>query len=121
MTVQDNEHIALLWLEAFNAHDLEKLLSLYDDQAQHFSPRLKQRRPETNGMVTGKDALRDWWREAFERLPDLHYAVTRLTANTERVFMEYIRQVGSEPDMEIAELLEISSGRIIASRVYYGQ
>lgn len=115
-----NAHIAHRWFEAFNAHDLEKLLSLYDDHAQHFSPKLKIRQPETNGLVTGKDALRAWWQDAFERLPSLHYKVTSLTANDDRVFMEYIRQVGSEPDMLVAEVLEVKNGSIIASRVYHG-
>jgi limonene-1,2-epoxide hydrolase len=114
MTNKDVENIAHRWFEAFNEHNLVKLLSLYDDQAQHYSPKLKLRQPETNGLITGKDALRTWWQDAFDRLPDLHYKLMRLTANDDRVFMEYIRQVGSEPDMDVAELLEIKDGKIVA-------
>jgi hypothetical protein len=55
MSAEKNLSIAHLWFEAFNAHNLEKLLSLYDDEAEHFSPKLKIRHPETNGFVTGKD------------------------------------------------------------------
>lgn len=115
-----NESIAHEWFAAFNAHDLERLLELYADDAQHFSPKLKIRRPETNGLVVGKDALRDWWRDAFDRLPTLHYKTTSLTANDDRVFMEYIRQVAGEDDMLVAEVLEISGRKITASRVYHG-
>lgn len=115
-----NDRIAAQWFDAFNAHDLEKLLSLYDDNARHFSPKLKMRRPETNGYVTGKAALRDWWQDAFDRLPTLHYKVTSFTANDDRVFMEYIRQVEDEDDMLVAEVLEIRDGKITASRVYHG-
>lgn len=110
----------MLWFEAFNSHNLEKLLSLYDDEAKHFSPKLKIRRPETFGLVTGKDALRSWWKDAFDRLPSLHYKVTSLTSNTDRVFMEYIRTVVGEEQMLVAEVLEIKEGKIIASRVYHG-
>ena len=115
-----NEQIALKWFEAFNEHNLENLLSLYSDNAQHFSPKLKIRQPETNGLIMGKNALRTWWADAFERLPNLHYKVTSLTANEQRVFMEYIRQVPNESDMLVAEVLEIDKGLIIASRVYHG-
>lgn len=115
-----SESIALKWFEYFNTHDLEKLLSLYDDHAQHFSPKLKIRQPETNGLIKGKQALRTWWKDAFERLPDLHYHLTLLTVTEERVFMEYVRQVKTEPDMLVAEALEIKNGFIIASRVYHG-
>jgi len=115
-----SEFIAMQWFAAFNAHNLEQLISLYDDNAEHFSPKLKVRRPETNGLVTGKDALRDWWQDAFDRLPTLHYKVTSLTANDSRVFMEYVRVVDGEDDMLVAEVLEIRNGKIIASRVYHG-
>jgi limonene-1,2-epoxide hydrolase len=115
-----NEEIALNWFEAFNQHHLENLLSLYHDDATHFSPKLKLRLPETNGLIIGKDALRTWWKDAFLRLPNLHYQVTSLTANNQRVFMEYIRQVPNEDDMLVAEVLDVEKGKIIASRVYHG-
>lgn len=114
------EAIARSWFQAFNEHDLESLLALYDDRAAHYSPKLKIRQPETEGLVKGKDALRSWWQDAFGRLPGLHYQVTSLTANGQRVFMEYIRQVPGEEDMKVAEVLEISDGKITASRVYHG-
>lgn len=112
--------IAKLWLNAFNEHNLEALLDLYADDSQHFSPKLKIRQPETNGLIIGKDAMRTWWQDAFERLPDLVYREEQLTANNNRVFMEYTRIVGGEPNMSVAELLEIKNGKIIFSRVYHG-
>lgn len=120
MRTSEFEIIAEKWFEAFNTHDLEKLLSLYHGDAQHFSPKLKIRKPETNGLIIGKNALRDWWKDAFERLPTLYYQVTKLTANNERIFMEYIRKVEDEEDMLVAEALEIKDGFIISSRVYHG-
>ena len=120
MTPEKNLSIAHLWFEAFNNHNLEKLLSLYDDDAQHFSPKLKIRHPETNGFVTGKESLRTWWQDSFDRLPTLHYKVTSLTANSDRVFMEYVRTVQGESDMLVAEVLEIKEDKIVFSRVYHG-
>jgi len=120
MATEKNLSIAHLWFESFNAHNLEKLLSLYDDDATHFSPKLKIRHPETNGLITGKVALRTWWNEAFEKLPTLQYKVTSLTSNSDSVFMEYIRIVENEENMLVAEVLEIKEGKIIASRVYHG-
>lgn len=115
-----NITIAELWFAAFNTHQLEDLLVLYDDQAVHYSPKLKIKQPESNGLVAGKEALRAWWQDAFNRLPSLHYQPTSFTANEHRVFMEYIRKVDGEVDMLVAEVLEISNNKIIASRVYHG-
>ncbi|WP_201297705.1 nuclear transport factor 2 family protein [Flavobacterium sp. 9AF] len=114
------EQIAINWFEAFNTKDLERLLALYHNEAKHFSPKLKLRQPETNGLISGKEAMRIWWQDAFDRLPSLHYKVTSITANSDRVFMEYIRQVNNEEDMHIAEVLEIKDNQIIFSRVYHG-
>lgn len=120
MSAQNNKQIATKWFEAFNAHDLEKLLTLYDNSAQHFSPKLKVRLPETLGLIKGKQALRDWWKDAFDRLPSLHYEVIKLTADDEQVFMEYTRRVEGEEDLSVGEVLQISNGMIVFSRVYHG-
>lgn len=120
MNPETLQSIAFRWFDAFNNHNLEQLLSLYDEDAKHFSPKLKIRKPETNGFVEGKSALREWWKDAFERLPSLHYKVTSLTANSDRVFMEYVRNVKDEEDMLVAEVLEVKDGKIIFSRVYHG-
>lgn len=120
MTTQQNLSIAHKWFDAFNNHNLEQLLSLYDEDAEHFSPKLKIKKPETNGLVKGKPALYDWWQSAFESIPTLHYRVTSLTADADRVFMEYVRTVENESEMLVAEVLEIKECKIVFSRVYHG-
>jgi hypothetical protein len=108
--------IALKWFEAFNEHNL---LALYHAEAAHYSPKLKVRHPETNGLIKGKAALRAWWQDAFVRLPSLYYNVVRLTPHEDRVFMEYVRQVDGEEDLYVGELLEIKDGFIVASSVFH--
>jgi limonene-1,2-epoxide hydrolase len=114
------QHIAFRWIEAFNARELERLLDLYADDAQHYSPKLKIHQPETNGLVKGRDALRNWWRGAYERLPSLYYKPGTFTASADRVFIEYTRQVDGEPDMLVAEVFDVKEGKIVFSRVYHG-
>jgi predicted SnoaL-like aldol condensation-catalyzing enzyme len=117
---EKNKQIANNWLDAFNSRNLEKLLLLYQDSAQHYSPKLKQHMPHTLGLIKGKDALRTWWQDAFDRLPSLHYKLLKLTADEEQVFIEYTRQVNEEEDMAVAEVLQIQDGLIVFSRVYHG-
>lgn len=120
MKAQLNKQIAIKWFEAFNSHDLEKLLSLYHDNAEHFSPKLKVRLPHTKGLIIGKEALRDWWKDSFDRLPSLRYEVKKLTADEDQVFMEYVRHVSGEEDLNVGEVLEIENEQIVFSRVYHG-
>jgi hypothetical protein len=119
MKAEELNAIASAWFEAFNAHDLERLLSLYDDQAEHYSPKLKVRQPETDGLIKGKASLRAWWQDAFQRLPSLHYEIVRLTPLDNRVFMEYVRHVLGEADLYVGEMLEINNQLIIRSTVYH--
>ncbi len=120
MSAELNKQIATKWFEAFNEHDLEKLLSLYNDKAQHYSPKLKIRMPETQGLIKGKQALREWWKDAFDRLPSLQYEVIKLTADDEQVFMEYVRHVAGDEDLSVGEVLQIENSLIVFSRVYHG-
>jgi limonene-1,2-epoxide hydrolase len=120
MSAQQNKEIAIKWFAAFNEHNLENLLSLYDVNAQHYSPKLKIRQPETKGLIQGKNALRAWWKDAFDRLPTLKYEVIKLTADEEQVFMEYTRFAEGEEPLGVGEVLEIENGTIVASRVYHG-
>jgi len=119
MTASELNAIATRWFAAFNDHHLENLLSLYDERAEHFSPKLKIRHPETKGLIKGKNALRTWWQDAFDRLPSLHYEVVRFTPHEDRVFMEYIRHVTGEEDLYVGEILEIKNGLIIKSSVFH--
>jgi hypothetical protein len=118
--ILDNKQIALNWIAAFNSHNLVALLSLYHEEAAHYSPKLKISRPETNGLIIGKNALHSWWHEAFQNIPSLQYTLTNLIIENGQVLMEYNREVAMQATLKVAEILEIENGLIIKSRVYHG-
>jgi ketosteroid isomerase-like protein len=108
------------WLRAFNERDLDRLLDLYAEDAVHTSPKLRERRPETEGRVRGRAALRAWWEDSLRRVPTLRYEGAVLTADNERVWMEYQRTAAGEPPLTVAEVLILRDGKIVESRVYHG-
>jgi heme-degrading monooxygenase HmoA/ketosteroid isomerase-like protein len=112
--------IAERWLACFERRDLDGLLALYADDATHSSPKIRVRHPETGGLLRGKPAMRAWWQDSFDRLPSMRYVPTALIADDTRVVMEYVRHVDGEPDLPIAEVLEVRDGLIVASRVFHG-
>jgi len=123
MTPPDDSLVLLArrWLACFAAADLEGLLALYADDAVHMSPKIRVLHPETGGRLEGKAALRAWWQGAFARLPGLRYEERLLTSNGACVFMEYVRHAPGEPELPVAEALEVDArGLIVASRVYHG-
>lgn len=111
--------IAEKWFDAFNRHNLEDLLSLYDDQAEHYSPKLKVKQPETKGLIKGKTQLRAWWADSFSSLPSLRYYPNIIMCDGNKIFMEYLRKVDNQDDIIVGELLILENGKIIASKVYH--
>ena len=115
-----NVKIGRAWLDAFNAHDVDALVALYADDATHTSPKIRALHPETGGKLVGKAAMSQWWRDANARLPGLRYEPFAITANEDRVLVEYVRHAPAEVPMPVAEAFDIANGKIVASRVYHG-
>jgi ketosteroid isomerase-like protein/arsenate reductase-like glutaredoxin family protein len=110
------------WFEAFNRHDIDMLLELYAHDARHFSPKLQERQPETEGWIQGTDQLRAWWEGAFERLPTLRYDLRNAIVREDGIIeMIYTRHVEGEPDMDVIEELEVQEREgkllIVISRI----
>jgi hypothetical protein len=115
-----NERLAKEWIDAFNSHDVARLVSLYDEACTHTSPKLRALHPETGGQIEGKAALSKWWTDAIGRLPGLRYELTAVTASEASVFLEYVRHLPGNEPMLVAEVFDVHDGKISASRVYHG-
>ena len=115
-----HEAIAQAWLDAFNAGDVPRLVSLYAEDCTHTSPKIRALHPETGGKLVGRVALGAWCADALKRLPGLRYEKTAMTASDDRVFLEYVRHAPDGPPMPIAEVFDVRAGKIYASRVYHG-
>lgn len=63
------EKWAASWIDAWNRRDLEELLSLYSENIQLRSPFAKVY--AADGVIKGKDALRNYWGEVMRRIPNL--------------------------------------------------
>jgi ketosteroid isomerase-like protein len=124
MALQASPHhlvaLARRWLDCFNRQDLAGLLALYDSEAVHTSPKLRAREPQTRGEIRGRAALEAWWADSMRRLPQLRYEEQHLTAQGDRVFMEYLRTHPGEEPLTVAEVLVCRGGRIVASHVFHG-
>jgi predicted ester cyclase len=111
--------LATNWINCFNTKNINGLLSLYHENAEHYSPKLKLRLPQTNGRIKGIEELRKWWEDAFERIPDLHYTTIDIIANENKLFIEYTRTATGDEDLRVAEVILIEDNKIISSRVYH--
>jgi hypothetical protein len=61
----DARAFAKAWVEAWNAHDLERVLAHYADDVELVSPRARQVVPESGGVIRGKAAPRAYWTQSM--------------------------------------------------------
>ncbi|MFO0775277.1 MAG: nuclear transport factor 2 family protein [Nitrospiraceae bacterium] len=65
------EQFAAAWIAAWNAHDLDRVLSHYADDCEMSSPMIVQVVGEPSGTLRGKAAVGAYWRKALTLIPDL--------------------------------------------------
>jgi hypothetical protein len=73
--MDDLEAFAREWIDAFNAHDLDRILAHYSDDVRLYSPRVKQVMGDPSGCVRGKGALRDYFAAGLARTPELRFSL----------------------------------------------
>ena len=65
------------WMEAWNSHDVERILEHYSDDVEYYSPFIAQMaesgQPGSDGRLIGKGAVRDYFTTALGRFNDLHF------------------------------------------------
>ena len=73
MTQTEAARFAREWIEAWNARDLERVLSHYTDDFEMSSPFIITLIGEESGTLRGKASVRAYWQTALQRHPDLRF------------------------------------------------
>ncbi|MBD0333143.1 MAG: nuclear transport factor 2 family protein [Chitinophagaceae bacterium] len=63
------------WVNSWNSHDLEKILSHFSEDFTIESPMAMKLYPQSKGIVTGKSEVRKYWKIGLERTPDLKFEI----------------------------------------------
>jgi len=82
------------WVNAWNSHDLERILSHYADDFQMTSPFIVTMMNEPTGTLKGKEKVRAYWSQALERLPDLHFDLIEVLASVDSITLYYHAVLG---------------------------
>jgi hypothetical protein len=92
--VQDSRAFAREWIEAWNAHDLDRILSHYDDDVVLTSPIVQRRLKEPSGTVHGKPRLRAYFAAGLAARPNLSFQLRRTYAGVSSLTLEYVAADG---------------------------
>jgi ketosteroid isomerase-like protein len=89
------------WVEAWNSHDLERILAHYDDEAVLVSP--VALRLLGNDAVQGKAALREYFRRGLEAYADLRFDLIDVLWGVETVVVFYANNVRGGKSAEVMQ------------------
>ena len=106
------------WIEAWNSHDLDRILSHYTDDFRFSSPFIPAIAGEPSGILSGHKAIREYWSKALARGPDLHFKLITLLVGVGSVVLYYSRHDGKIG----AEHFEFDQdGKVIKSSAHYAK
>ena len=102
--------LARQWIGAWNAHDLDAILSHYEDDVVLVSPVARERLGEPSGAVRGKAALRAYFSLGLAAFPQLEFKLRDVLWGVQSVLLYYENQRGTMT----GELMELgASGKVV--------
>ena len=107
---------AAAWVEAWNRHDLERILAHYDEDVVMTSPFIAELTGDPTATIRGKATLRAYWHEALARFPDLRFELIGVYAGVEGLAIHYRSIRG----LLACEVLTLNAdGRISRAAAHY--
>jgi len=116
MTHEQAERFAAEWVEAWNAHDLHRVLAHYTDDFEMSSPFIASISGEASGTLKGKAQVEAYWRRALKGMPDLRFELHRVLVGTGTITLYYTSVQG----MLSAEVMFINAdGKVYKALAHY--
>jgi ketosteroid isomerase-like protein len=94
LSINQAEKFAQAWVDSWNSHDLDRIMSHYADDFEMTSPFIVRLMNEPTGTIKGKENVRAYWAKALERLPDLHFDLIEVLASVTSITVYYHAVLG---------------------------
>jgi hypothetical protein len=108
--------LAREWVAAWNAHDLDAIVSHYDDAVELTSPAAAQILGTADGRVVGKADWRAYFQRGLEAYPQLQFHLEDVLWGVGSVVVYYSNQKGTRT----AEFMELSArGKVARVVAHY--
>ena len=108
-------NLANHWVAARNAHDLDSIMTHYEDGIELTSPVAAQLLGTSDGRVVGKASLKAYFRRGLEAYPELNFRLADVLWGLNSVVLCYTNHKGTRT----AEFMELSAigkvARVVAN------
>jgi ketosteroid isomerase-like protein len=93
------------WIDAWNSHDLERILALYSDDSEMTSDKIPLLGLDPTGTLRGKDRLRQYWGKGLQLIPNLHFTLIDVYVSPDSLVVFYENERGAK----ICEYLRLNA------------
>ena len=116
MTKGEAWSLANHWIAAWNAHNLDLIMSHYGDEIELTSPVAAQLLAMPDGTVVGKANLRAYFQRGLEVYPDLRFHLEDVLCGLNSVVLYYTNQKGTRT----GEFMQVSTnGKVVRVVAHY--
>ena len=109
---------ATTWIQSWNSHNLDDILSHYADHIEITTPMIAVTLGTTDGTLKGKAAVRAYWAKALEKFPDLYFELLEATTGVNSVAL-YYKSIMGKKAIEVMFFNE--AGKVSKMFAYYTQ
>jgi SnoaL-like domain len=114
------EHIDK-WISAWNTHDLKAILSLYPEDIEFRSPKIKSIYSDrATNIITNKRDLEEYFSLGLKKFSNLHFTPIDFTVKENHIILEYHGTPDNKIKWFVMEKFEFKEGLIVKSSVFYG-
>jgi hypothetical protein len=110
ITEQKAREFASHWIDSWNAHDLEEIISHYADDVEYFSVFLLKLSNNPTGMLQGKGNVKEYFAKGLAAYPDLRFVLLDVFWGVRSVVLRY----QSVNNLIAAEVFEIDSKGLVS-------
>jgi SnoaL-like domain len=115
MTKDEAWKLAEHWITAWNAHDLDLIMTHYEDAIELSSPVVAQLLGMPGAKLIGKANLSSYFKRGLEAYPELYFRLEDVFLRVSSVVLLYTNQQGTRT----AEFMELSAigkvARVVAN------
>ena len=113
------ENHATTWIEAWNRHDVDAVITPFSKSVVFVSPRAAI--VTGDATVRGRDALYDYWTKALAAVPDLEFRLESIACdeNAQTVLVHYVSHAGGKT-LRACELMRFENGLQVYGEAFYG-
>jgi hypothetical protein len=105
------------WLDAWNAHDPERVVEQFTDDVVVHSPLAGQLRPGSNGVLQGKDEVLSYYRDGLAASAGLRFSLIEVCTGVDGITIVY----RNHREIVVTEALTLhDDGLACEVRVSYG-